>query len=182
MESHMTVTSHFIDEDWKAKSPVLETKQMEEAQTGRNIAARLSEVADAFKIAAEKRVSVLCDNAVNKALCVETLKESHAWLEMQGVRCARYMLQICINTALKQDPICSTVAAAYHLVAYFKKGHKAKTGLQQKQQNVPQHEFIQDVSSSRSLLLSSCLFWMMPNETRPIQLNSWQTNSVHDHK
>lgn len=149
MESYMTVTAHFIDGDWKAQSLVLETKQIEEAHTGRNIAARLSEVADAFKIPEEKRVSVVCDNAANMALCVETLKESHEWLEMQGVRCAGHTLQLCINAALKQEPICRAVAAARHLVTHFKKGHKAKTGLKQKQeqQNVPQHELIQDVST-----------------------------------
>lgn len=106
MESYMTVTAHFIDGDWKAQNLVLETKQIEEARTGRNIGARLSEVA--------KRVSVVCDNEANMALCVETLKESHEWSEMQGVRCARHTLQLCINTALKQEPICHTVAEARH--------------------------------------------------------------------
>lgn len=44
---------------------------------------------------------------------------------------------------------CCAVAAARHLVGHFKKGHKAKTGLKQKQeqQNVPQHDLIQDVST-----------------------------------
>ncbi|XP_039535814.1 E3 SUMO-protein ligase ZBED1-like [Pimephales promelas] len=148
MESYMTVTAHFIDGDWKAQSLVLETKQMEEAHTGINIAARLSEVADTFGIQG-KIVSVVCDNAANMTLCVETLKESHKWAEMQGVRCAGHTLQLCINAALKQDPICRAVAASRHLVGHFKKGHKAKTGLKQKQeqQNVPQHELIQDVST-----------------------------------
>ncbi|XP_073691495.1 E3 SUMO-protein ligase ZBED1-like [Garra rufa] len=149
MESYMTVTAHFIDGDWKAQSLVLETKQIEEAHTGINIAARLSEVADTFRIQEQKRVAVVCDNAANMALCVETLKESHKWPEMQGVRCAGHTLQLCINSALKQDPICRAVAASRHLVGHFKKGHKAKTGLKQKQeqQNVPQHELIQDVST-----------------------------------
>ncbi len=124
----MTVTAHFIDEDWKAQSLVLETKQMEESHTGRNIAAQLSEVADAFEIPEAKRVSVVCDNAANMALCVETLKESHEWSEMQGVRCAGHTLQLCINAALKQEPIWCSVAAARHLVGHFKKGHKAKMG------------------------------------------------------
>ena len=64
MESYMTVTAHFIDEDWKAKSLVLETKQIEEAHTGTNIAVRLSEVADAFKVIAENKVSWLIRNSV----------------------------------------------------------------------------------------------------------------------
>ncbi len=124
----MTVTAHFIDGDWKAQCLVLETKQMEEVHTGRNIAARLSEVADTFEIPEAKRVSVVCDNAANMALCVETLKESHEWSEMQGVRFAGHTLQLCINAALKQEPIWCSVAAARHLVGHFKKGQKAKMG------------------------------------------------------
>lgn len=66
---------------------------------------------------------------------------------MKGVRCAGHTLQLCINSALKQDPICCTVAAARRLVSHFKKSAKATTALQdkQKQQNVPQHKLVQDV-------------------------------------
>ena len=39
MESYMTVTAHFIDENWKAKSLLLERGKKGEADTGRNIAA-----------------------------------------------------------------------------------------------------------------------------------------------
>ncbi|KAJ8346063.1 hypothetical protein SKAU_G00302560 [Synaphobranchus kaupii] len=107
MESYMTVTAHVIDGDWKQQTLVLE------AHTGENIATRLSEVADAFGIPGAKRVSVVCDNAANMALCMETLKESDEWPDVQGVRC----------------------------VGHFKKGHKAKAGLKQKQeqQNVIKH-------------------------------------------
>lgn len=61
MEAYMTVTAHFIDADWKMNSVVLETKQMDEAHTGENVAARLTEVADTYNIPPEKRLSVVTD-------------------------------------------------------------------------------------------------------------------------
>ena len=65
--------AHFIDEDWKLQSFVLETKQKVETHTGGNIAARLIEVADAFGIPEAKLVSIVSDNAANVALCMEIL-------------------------------------------------------------------------------------------------------------
>lgn len=95
-------------------------------------------------------------NAANMALCMETLKESDEWPDMQRIRCAGHTLQLCINTALKREPICHTVAAEQHLVGHFKREHKAKTGLKEKQeqQNVPQYELIQDVSTRWNLTYS----------------------------
>ena len=83
------------------------------------------------------------------ALCVETLKKSHEWSEMQGVRSAGHILQLCINAVLKQEPICCTVAAACHLLGYFKKGHKSKNHAKTEAGavNVPRHKLIQDVST-----------------------------------
>ena len=145
----MTVTAHFIDADWKMNSVVLETKQMDEAHTGENVAARLTQVADTYHIPPEKRVSVVTDNAANMVLSVELLKGSGQWPDVELVRCAGHTLQLCVNAALKEDPVSRTVAAARRLVGHFKKGHKAKTGLKEKQvqQKAPGHELIQDVAT-----------------------------------
>lgn len=85
MESYMTVT--FIEEKQKLQSLVLETKQEEEACTGKkNIASLLSEVADAFGISGAKRVSVVSDNVayMELSICMETLQESDEWADMSG--------------------------------------------------------------------------------------------------
>ncbi|KAJ8007680.1 hypothetical protein DPEC_G00096680 [Dallia pectoralis] len=80
-------------------------------------------------------------------LSVELLKGSVQWPDMELVRCAGHTLQLCVNAALKEDPVSRTVAVARRLVGHFKKGHKAKTGLKEKQvqQKAPEHELIQDV-------------------------------------
>lgn len=55
MESYMTVTAHFISNDWRLHSFMLETKVVEISHTAANIAERLSEVMADFKIPAEKK-------------------------------------------------------------------------------------------------------------------------------
>lgn len=149
MEAYMTVTAHFITEDWRLECLVLETKHMEETHTAANIAKRLSEVADATGIPGLKRVAVVHDNAASMVLCAEILEKDDEWAKFKGVRCSGHTLQLCINAALKQDPICRTVAAARRLVAHFKKSTKATQGLKekQKQQDIEGHLLIQDVST-----------------------------------
>jgi hypothetical protein len=56
---------------------------------------------------------------------------------------------LCINSALKKDPVCRTVAAARRLVSHFKKSAKATTALAEKQRelNVAEHKLVQDVAT-----------------------------------
>ncbi|KAK1891812.1 Zinc finger BED domain containing protein 4 [Dissostichus eleginoides] len=122
MEAYMAVTCHFITQEWELCNFVLETKVMEVNHTGVNIAEQLGEVADTFAIPNYKRVAVVHDNASNMKLCTETLKkEPEKWGNVQGVYCSGYTLQLCINTALKQDRIRRTVSAARNLVGHFRK-------------------------------------------------------------
>ncbi|XP_060781454.1 zinc finger BED domain-containing protein 4-like [Neoarius graeffei] len=147
MESYMTVTAHFISDNWRLHSFVLETKVLEVSHTAANIAERLSEVMADFRIPAEKRVALVHDNAANMVLCADQLSQNPSWGNVQGVRCAGHTLQLCINVALKKDPICRVIAAARRLVGHFKKSAKATAALTQKQQNVVEHKLIQDVST-----------------------------------
>lgn len=149
MEAYMTVTAHLINSDWELENYVLETKSMEESQTASNIAERLGEVADAYAVSAEKRVAVVHDNAANMILCTDMLKQEEAWGDVKGVRCAGHTLQLCVNAALKHDPVLRTVAAGRRLVGQFKKSAKASAALKEKQQaqQVPAHKLIQDVAT-----------------------------------
>ena len=150
MEAYMAVTAHFINADWELQAYVLETKEMEESHTGENIAHRLGEVVDSFEIPNFKRVAIVHDNASNMTLCTETLrKQPEKWGKVQGVRCSGHTLQLCVNTAVKQDQIRRTVSAGRNLVSHFRKSAKATAALneKQKQQNVIEHKLIQDVST-----------------------------------
>lgn len=82
-------------------------------------------------------------------LCVDKLSHNPSWGNVQGVCCAGHTLQLCINAALKKDPICRVIAAARCLIGHFKKSAKATAALidKQKQQKVVEHKLTQDVST-----------------------------------
>ncbi|KAK1904419.1 Zinc finger BED domain containing protein 1, partial [Dissostichus eleginoides] len=149
MDGYMTVTAHFISQEWQLHSFVLETKVLEVSHTAANIAERLGEVMEEFGIPPEKRVAVVHDNAANMVLCAQQLSQNPSWGNVQGIRCAGHTLQLCINAAVKLDPICRVIAAARRLQGHFKKSAKATSALtlKQKQQNVAEHKLIQDVST-----------------------------------
>lgn len=93
--------------------------------------------------------------------CTNKLAQDPSFVNLAGVRCAGHTLQLCINTALKQDPVCRTVAAARRVVSHFKKSAKATTALaeKQKEQNVAVHKLVQDVMTrwNSVYLMLDCL-------------------------
>ncbi|XP_065115787.1 E3 SUMO-protein ligase ZBED1-like [Paramisgurnus dabryanus] len=149
MEAYLTVTAHFITEDWRLENFVLATKKMEESHTAEHISQTLKEVISDWDIPGTKIVSVVHDNATNMVACTNQLAQDPSWGNVQGVRCAGHTLQLCINSALKKDPVCRTVAAARRLVSHFKKSAKATTALAEKQRelNVAEHKLVQDVAT-----------------------------------
>ncbi|XP_022520027.2 zinc finger BED domain-containing protein 4-like [Astyanax mexicanus] len=150
MEAYMSVTCHFINQEWELCNFVLATKAMEVSHTGVHIAQLLGEVAESFAIPNYKRVAVVHDNASNMKLSTETLKkEPEKWGNVQGVFCSGHTLQLCINSALKQDRVRRTISAARNLVGHFKKSAKATIALKdkQKQQNVVEHSLTQDIAT-----------------------------------
>ncbi|KAJ4934524.1 hypothetical protein JOQ06_007317 [Pogonophryne albipinna] len=149
MEAYMAVTCHFITREWKLRNFVLETKVMEVNHTGVNIAEQLGEVADTFAIPNYKREAVVHDNASNMKLCTETLKkEPEKWGNVQGVYCSGHTLQLCINTALKQDRIRRTVCGCQESRGTLQKKSKGYSCVErQKQLNIVVHTLTNDVAT-----------------------------------
>ncbi|KAF3833166.1 hypothetical protein F7725_026831, partial [Dissostichus mawsoni] len=109
MDGYMTVTEHFISQEWQLHSFVLETKVLEVSHTAANIAERLGEVMEEFGIPPEKRVAVVHDNAANMVPMI-TLTE----LLSQDVN-ASATLPMLVNMKrrhlLSRDDDCTTVKA-----------------------------------------------------------------------
>ncbi len=74
-----------------------------------------------FGISAEKKVTLVHDNAADMALCTANLSHDPSWGNVHGVWCAGHTLQLCINAALEQDTISRIIAAARCLEGHFKK-------------------------------------------------------------
>ena len=61
IDSFVTVTAHYIDEEWALQSHVLQTCKFTEAHTGKNLAALLQEVFRKWKLQ-DKKTALVTDN------------------------------------------------------------------------------------------------------------------------
>jgi len=69
-EDYITVVAHFINSDWQLKKHVIGFRLIEEAHTGTNIAERISDVVEAFRMT-DKIFAVSLDNASSNNNVVE---------------------------------------------------------------------------------------------------------------
>ena len=134
-EAYLTITVHFIDDQWNLISRVLHTCEMPKRHTGVNIASMLENAASEWNVPDECIVVVVCDNASNMRVAAED--------------CFAYTLQLAINTGVASDPLTRFTAAASKLVGHFKHNVIAISALRQKQKqtNVAEHHLIQDVTT-----------------------------------
>lgn len=66
-----------------------------------------------------------------------------SWGNMKGVRCAGHTLQLCINSALKQDPALLLLQGALFLTS--KKAQRPPQHLKRNRKNSPEHKLAQEV-------------------------------------
>ena len=139
-ESYITLTAHFIDDEWKLNSKVLSTVGMPEQHTGKNIADRLRQLVLQWNIEEDNISAVVHDNARN----MDTALYELGWPD---VPCFAHTLQLAVSNGLALSDVSRVTAASRKLVGHFKHSALAMTALKakQKQLNAPEHHLIQDV-------------------------------------
>ena len=131
-ESFMTVTIHYIDDEWILRSCVLHTIEMPESHTAQNIADRLIACSAKFEINPKNIIAIVRDGAANMGAAMRKLKESSEW-DFESVECVAHILQKCIKAALELPSIDNACAAARKLVGHFKHSVIAKDELKKQQ-------------------------------------------------
>ena len=141
-QGYITVTAHFISDDWKFCSWVLLTREMGERHTGINISERLLGAAKEWGITDEHVSGLVRDNAANAVLGADLTGWPH-------FGCAAHTLQLSVNGGLAHPTTDKAIATARKLVSHFKHSVVATTALKEKQEqlNIKQHHLIQDVST-----------------------------------
>ena len=91
VQAYLTVTVHFITDDWLMNSEVLVTREMIERHTGVHIASSLTEIAEDW-ILERKIVAVVHDNALNMVLASDLLED---WGDLP---CFAHALQFTVNS------------------------------------------------------------------------------------
>ena len=132
-DAYISLTTHYISNEWKMESVCLGTIPVSERHTGDNIALWIEEILVKFGIGTQKVVSFVHDNGSNFVRAGKILTEKFEW---SSESCAGHDLQLCIKAGLEVDELHQVVSAARRLVEYFKKSELATTALQKRQQQM----------------------------------------------
>ena len=92
-EAYITLTVHYIDEDWNLKSSVLTTEEMPERHTGVNTTQRIQEVAKEWQIPDSLVSCIVHDNASNMTVAATDLGWDH-------LPCFAHTLQLAVTKGL----------------------------------------------------------------------------------
>lgn len=109
--------------------------KMEESHTAEHITQTLKEVISDWDIPGTKIVSVIHDNATNMAACTNQLAQDTSWGTIKGVHCVGHTLQLCINSALKKDPVSHCCCCEAPCFTLQKKAQRPPQHLQKNKEN-----------------------------------------------
>lgn len=136
--SYISVTVHYVNENWQMKSYLLATEEFSESHTGLNIAVKLKSILSEWEISNEMIVITVTDNARNVDVA---LREA----QMSKQPCFAHSLQLCVRKGL--DIVKDLTERCRKLVGHFKHSPLATASFEsfQKRLDLPEHRLIQDV-------------------------------------
>ena len=114
-ESYITVTAHYIDDNWELQAFVLETMPFPDRHTGINIADKLKGLVERWEIM-DNAGMVSHDQASNMKAAMEILHEECNW---KSLYCAAHCLQLCILAGFSISAIDRLLSAAKKIVTHF---------------------------------------------------------------
>ncbi|KAK0145706.1 Zinc finger BED domain-containing protein 1 [Merluccius polli] len=126
--SYVTVTAHFINNDWQLVSLVLQTRAMYESHTGANVADLLKKVASEWHLN-DNDLVLVTDNASNMVVAAQ----------LGGF----------VHRALKLPALSKLLAKIRRIVSFFHRSTVGAHQLEEKQKllGLPCHKLITDVST-----------------------------------
>ncbi|XP_047218327.1 E3 SUMO-protein ligase ZBED1-like [Girardinichthys multiradiatus] len=138
-ESHITVTVHFIDTDWKVNSAVLLTNSMLERHKADNLANRLNQAVESWGLRGHI-VACIHDNTRNIVSANNPTRVG--W---SSVPCFAHILHLAVNYRFTATGVSRIIVAASRLVKHFNHSAPATKALEakQKQLQLPGHCVIQ---------------------------------------
>ena len=132
--SYISISCHFIDEEWELHSYCLETRELPIEHTAQNIATELSQLLKDWNVG-EKLCGSTTDNGRNIINAMEILG-------VLNFPCMGHTLQLAITKSFDLRAVSKMLARVRKLVKHFHKSSKATYKLAEKQQllDVPQHK------------------------------------------
>ena len=122
-ESYMTVTAHFVNNEYELKSYVLETRELDERHTAEHLAKELENCALEWGL---NKPIVVSHNASNILKAVKILN----W---RSVPCLAHTIKLAAKTGLPVNFVSKLLAKSRDIVGYFKRNAYATSTLHKKQ-------------------------------------------------
>lgn len=138
-ESFVTITCHYVSEEWEIVSHVLQTRAMHESHTGSNIAELLKAALEEWDLVA-KDPAIVTDNAANMSIAAELAGMLH-------FKCFAHTLNLASQRALKLPLVARLLGRVRRISTFFRRSTTASHVLRQKQKllELPEHKLITDV-------------------------------------
>uniref|UniRef100_A0A671PSY3 BED-type domain-containing protein n=1 Tax=Sinocyclocheilus anshuiensis TaxID=1608454 RepID=A0A671PSY3_9TELE len=138
-DSYITVTAHYISDDWRLLSHVLQTRAVYESHTGANIADLIQKVAEEWQFPTRDLV-LMTDNASNMVLLL-------SWGGFVHVRCYAHTLNLATQRALRLPSVARLLGKIRHITTFFHRSPIAKHQFEEKQKllGLPHHMLKTDV-------------------------------------
>ena len=93
VEAYISVIAHYLDPSWKMQSYVLKTSVFPERHTGIEIAGKLKDISNHFKITSKVSVMVH-DQASNMSNSLDLLESELGW---KSLKCSPHCLKLCLK-------------------------------------------------------------------------------------
>ncbi|XP_071083855.1 E3 SUMO-protein ligase ZBED1-like [Haliotis cracherodii] len=143
-ESYVTITAHFVSEEWQMENPVLQTRPLHESHTGTNLANVLTSALTEWKIDRFGNIAISTDNASN---IVSAVKQSPSL--NPHIRCFAHTINLASQRAMQVSQMARILGRVRRVVSFFHRSSQAASVLRTKQLllELPCHTLIQDVST-----------------------------------
>ena len=138
----MTVTCHFLTNEWELKSIVLDTPRIDVSHTAENLKAALLTITDDWGITT-KISCAITDNANNIVAAIR----GTGW---QHLPCFAHTINLIVTNSIPEVPeVEQIIQSAKNIISFFHQSSKASDKLQtvQTQQNLQQQKLIQHVET-----------------------------------
>uniref|UniRef100_A0A3B3XPC0 Uncharacterized protein n=1 Tax=Poecilia mexicana TaxID=48701 RepID=A0A3B3XPC0_9TELE len=136
-EAYVTITAHFINEEWELVNYVLQTTDMPESHTRQNLAEHLRKALTEWGIT-EKDPVIVTDNASNMSIAAaEAAFSLH-------VKCYAHTLNLAAQRALKVTAVARLLGRVRRIVSFFRRSTTGSHILKEKQMllRLPQHKLM----------------------------------------
>ncbi|XP_061884799.1 E3 SUMO-protein ligase ZBED1-like [Entelurus aequoreus] len=137
-EPYLSLTLHYINDDFELKSRCLQTAYFPMDHTGENIALGLRECLASWGLKEEDQTCITTDNGANVVKAVQL----NQWTRLQ---CFGHRLHLAIENAVKDDVrVKRATGLCKQLVGHFSHSCKKKAALKKAQQElkIPEHSLI----------------------------------------